>query len=739
MISIRRSIALLAGTLLASHSFCAETAYFRHALFDNSPEPGYYWDSAAQAAAPSTLEAPHGRLPVDAAHFLSPPNSLRMAWRSRPGGTWEAEIDRVFFPNRNPTMRGDTLSFWVYAPQTIKAGDLPAVILSDARNTLPAPSYPDSFTQAVPLGRYSGAIPAGKWVEVRMPLSTLKTGSIYPFSRRFLQSVIFRQDAADGARHVLLVDQMRIADARAPGHNDAGRPSTPADLSAQGYDRHVLLRWRASKSGELAHYVIYRSLDGGPYEPVGIQVPGTELYSDFLGRSGVRARYQVTAADWSNRQSPASNTATAATRQFSDDELLTMVQEAAFRYTWDNSDPSSGLARENWPGDDRLVAAGASGFGIEALVVGVSRHFITRAQGLARMQRIVAFLERAPRYHGAWSHYMYGATAQTLPVFGMVDDGGDLVETAFLMQGLLTARQYFDGSTSAERALRRRITALWRGVDWNWYRERPDGPYLYWHWSPEWGFLIHHPIDGFNEAMAVYLLAIASPTHPVPASLYYSGWASRDARAVTDRRSWSGTTDGDRYSNGHSYFGIKLDVGVGTGGPLFFTHYSFLGFDPHFLHDRYTASYFVNNRNMVRINRAYCIANPLHHAGYGADAWGLTASSAPAGFSASAADAAHDDGTIALTGALSSFPYTPRASMAALKHYYRDLGAELWGIYGPRDAYNPGEHWVSSSYVGLDQAPIVVMIENYRSGLPWKLFMSNPAIARMQKRLDALH
>ncbi len=739
MMFARRSLAIAGAALVACGAAHAGSAYFRHAIFDNSPEPGYYWDSDAEARAPSALEAPHSRLPVESRRFLSPPNSLKIAWSSRPGGTWRAEIDLVYFPNRIPTMHGDTLSFWVYSPRAIDAADLPDLIASDARSTLPAPPSPDGFTQAVPLGRFSGAIPARKWVAVRVPLGMLKSGSIYPFEPRFLQSVIFRQGRADGAHHVLLVDQIRIATARARRRVDAGPPPAPEDLTARGYDRHVLLRWRAVESGDLAHYVIHRSIDGGPYEPIGIQLPGTLLYSDFLGRSGVHARYEVTAADWRNRESPASNVATATTRQFSDDELLTMVQEAAFRYSWDGADPDSGLARENWPGDDRLVPAGAGGFGIEALVVGVSRHFISRAQGLARMQRIVGFLERAPRYHGAWSHYMNGPTARSLPVFGMVDDGGDLVETAFLIQGLLTARQYFDGPSPAERTLRRRITALWRGVDWNWYRERSDSPYLYWHWSPDWGFLIHHPIDGFNEAMAVYLLAIASPTHPVPASLYYSGWASQDAKAVTDRRNWSGTTDGDLYANGHAYFGIKLDVGVGTGGPLFFTQYSFLGFDPHFLHDRYTSSYFVNNRNIVRINRAYCIANPLHHAGYGADAWGLSASSAPAGFSASSADAAHDDGTIALTGALASFPYTPRASMAALKHYYRDLGAELWGIYGPRDAYNPGENWVSSSYFGLDQAPIVVMIENYRSGLPWRLFMSNPAIARMQKALDALH
>ena len=306
------------------------------------------------------------------------------------------------------------------------------------------------------------------------------------------------------------------------------------------------------------------------------------------------------------------------------------------------------------------------------------------------------------------------------------------------MQGLLTARQYFKGPSVAEGDLYRRITRLWETVEWDWYRENAQSDFLYWLWSPQWGFQIHHPLIGFNEVMVVYLLAIASPTHGVPAQMYYSGWASQNQRALEYRQGWSRITDGNHYANGNTYFGIKLDVGVGRGGPLFFTHYSFLAFDPHRLHDRYTASYFDNNRNIALINRAYCIANPKHYAGYDADAWGLTASDGPADYGAAAPDSADDLGTIALTGALASFPYTPDASMAALRHYYRDLGAELWDIYGPRDAYDLSVDWVSPIYMGLNQAPIVAMVENYRTGLLWNNFMANPEIAVMLQKLDAV-
>jgi len=325
-----------------------------------------------------------------------------------------------------------------------------------------------------------------------------------------------------------------------------------------------------------------------------------------------------------------------------------------------------------------------------------------------------------------------------LPVFGMFDNGGDLVETSFLMEGLLSARQYFRGDSEAERDLYRRITQLWETVEWDWYRGSEPGNFIYWHWSPEWGWIIHHPLIGFNEVMITYLLSMASPTHSIPADMYYSGWAGQSQRAIDYRQGWSGNTNGNHYGNGHTYYGIKLDVGVGSGGPLFFTHYSFFGFDPHSLHDRFTSSYFENNRNIALINRAYCIADPKKFSGYGADAWGLTASDGPDGYVAHAPDEANDRGTLTPTGALASFPYTPDASMAALKHYYRDLGAQLWDIYGPRDAYNPDQNWISPISMGLNQAPIAVMIENSRTGLVWKNFMANPEIGEMLQRLDAV-
>lgn len=728
---------LFALTVLLATTAGAQTEYYRHSFFDNSLERDVYYYSFAQATAPSSLEGTNSRLPVDSVHFLSPPNALRIHWQSQAGGGWDAEIHLDNFRNRSPGLSGRTLDFWVFSPKAIAAADLPNVMLSQAREGLQVATFPGSFTAPEPLGHFVGDLPADKWVHVRVPMQSLHTASVYAFIPEQLQSVIFLQGRADGAEHTLFVDQVHV------GEEQTSRTvplATPVHVTATGYERHVVVEWGAPAKGAepAAHYVVYRSQDGRAYQAVGIQVPGVHRFVDWRGRSGLTASYRVATADWSNRTSSPSAAASASTHAMNDDELLTMLQEAAFHYYWEGADSSSGMTHENMPGDDRIVATGASGFGIMALLAGANRGFITRAQALERLAKIVSFLERADRYHGAWSHYMNGATGHTMAVFGMLDNGGDLVETAFLMQGLLTARQYFNGASAAERSLYTRITRLWEAVEWDWYRDATQQTdFIYWHWSPTWGFQIHHPLIGFNEVQIVYLLAIASPTHGVPASAYYSGWASQAPMAQSYREGWSGTTDGNHYANGKSYFGIRLDVGVGTGGPLFFAHYSYIGMDPHQLRDKYTSSYFENFRNMALINHAYCIANPKHQVGYGADAWGLTASDGPSEYVPSAPDEAHDVGTLAPTGALASFPYTPEESMAAFKHYYRELGAELWDIYGPRDAFNPGANWVSPIYMGLNQAPIVAMVENYRTGLLWRTFMSNPEMSVMLRKLDA--
>ncbi|MGV3530430.1 MAG: glucoamylase family protein [Flavisolibacter sp.] len=390
----------------------------------------------------------------------------------------------------------------------------------------------------------------------------------------------------------------------------------------------------------------------------------------------------------------------------SDDELLTLVQKQTFKYFWDFGHPTSGLARErNSSGD--VVTTGGSGFGVMAMIVGVERAFITRAEGLQRLQLIVDFLKnKADKFHGAFPHWLNGVTGKTV-AFSPNDNGADLVETSFLMQGLLTARQYFNGSSAEETQLRTEINELWQNVEWDWFRKGSENV-LYWHWSPTVGWAMNMKIKGWNEALITYVLAASSPTHTIPKVVYDEGWASNGGM-----------------KNGNSYYGIQLPLGLPLGGPLFFEHYSFLGINPNGLTDQY-ADYEKQTKNHTLINYQYCKANPKNYYGYSDQSWGLTASDIPNGYTASSPT--NDVGVIAPTAALSSFPYTPTESMKALKFFYYKLGDKLWGNYGFYDAYSLSVPWFASSYLAIDQGPIIVMIENYRSGLLWNLFMSCPEV-----------
>lgn len=388
----------------------------------------------------------------------------------------------------------------------------------------------------------------------------------------------------------------------------------------------------------------------------------------------------------------------------SDDELLTLVQRRTFDYFWKYGHPVSGLARERL-GSGETVTTGGSGFGLMALLTGIERGFITRAQGYARLDTIVSFLSLSStdKYHGVFPHWMNGTSGKT-QAFSTNDNGADLVETAFLFQGLLTVQAYFKNGNTSEKALCQKIQTLWENVEWTWFQQNGQEK-LYWHWSLTKGWAMNMPVSGWNEGLIIYVLAASSPTHPITKTVYTNGWAANG-----------------NIRNGNSYYGITLPLGEAKGGPLFFTHYSFLGLDPRNLSDTY-ANYFTQNQAHARINHAYCVANPQGNYGYSARCWGLTASDIPNGYTASFPN--HDVGVIAPTAALSSFPYTPVESMAALRYFYYTLGDKIWGTYGFKDAFSLSKDWYADSYLAIDQGPIVVMIENYRTGLLWNLFMSN--------------
>ncbi len=410
-----------------------------------------------------------------------------------------------------------------------------------------------------------------------------------------------------------------------------------------------------------------------------------------------------------------------------DDKIFDSVQQRTFQYFWDGAEPNSGLARERfhtdniYPQNDKsTVTSGGSGFGVMALLVAMERGFITREQGKERFEKIIHFLETADRFHGAWPHWWDGETGKVKP-FSKNDDGGDLVETSFMLQGLLCVRQYFQNGNAKEKELAARIDKLWGEVEFDWYRNGQN--VLFWHWSPVNEWKMNFAVHGYNECLIMYVLAASSPTHSVPSAVYHEGWAE----------------NGKINKNPPSYAGYTLQMNhqgdAVNGGPLFWAHYSYLGLDPRGLKDKY-ANYWEENKTQTLINYQWCVNNPENYKGYGTNSWGLTSSYSMKGYAGHAPSQKRDLGVISPTAALSSFPYSPAESMTAMKHWYNDMKDKLWGRYGFYDAFSETANWYTPRYLAIDQGPIVVMMENYRSGLLWNLFMSCPEIKTGLRKLN---
>ena len=514
---------------------------------------------------------------------------------------------------------------------------------------------------------------------------------------------------------------------------DTTPPATPKNVKSIDYELHIDVTWQPNTESDLAGYKIYK-WDGTTFQFLANVKKYKSFFSEWIGATSISNKYKVAAYDLSGNVSQMSPEVTTFTHTMSDSEFLDMTQRAAFRYFWDWGDPTSGIARERHEPNESDVTntIGGGGFGVMAIIVGIERGFITRDEGVARIKKIVNFLANTiDKFHGAFPHWFNGTTGKVIP-FGQGQDGADIVETSFMFEGLLTARQYFNGSTQDEAYIRNTITLLWMGVDWNFFRDGSTG--LYWNWSPTYGFNIPNGgtflFHGWNETMITYFLAVASPTHPIAPNYYRSGWG----------------LDGGIHYSGQPKYGYQLQVGTNYGGPLFWTHYSYMGFDPRGKRDLY-ANYFLNNHDQSMINRAYCIDNPGKYAGYNANSWGLTASySIPGVYYQAHQPGSEDNGTISPTAALSAMPYflyeKENYSLDAIKYFYRTFGQNLWGDFGFKDAFNltysdaiknsngviigykPGEVFINS-YLAIDEGPIVCMIENYRSQLLWKLFMAD--------------
>jgi len=666
-------------------------------LFQDSPRPDRWESSWGYAASGSQLELVSvSHFPVDTGRAFIGSNALRLHWTSAAGGDWMlTAATNGWIPFDTSPL--DTIYFALWSDQAIPAADLPDFLLEDANNTR---------TPRHPLSDWVGGVPAAAWVRVGVPLDVFRASPGSADLTR-MNKVFFAQGLsnAPGSSYTMLVDEIRFAPAGLPV------PGTPL-VWAGAFERHAEVRWDPEAEPD-AETMRIEHLIGGSWEALGDAHGADGASVDWLDAPGATRTYRAIALGWDFTASPPSASVDATTHGMSDDEWMDMAEEAAFRYFFQGAHPAWGLARDRYSGGD-LISTGGTGLGLMALVAGAERGYAPRARLAARVRRILEFYATtATTYHGAFSHYLNGSTGASIAADADGLMRGDIVETSYLVMGALTARQYFDGSEADEVAIRSFATQIWEGVDWNAYRQTPDA--IYWLWGPAAGWSLSFPVAGWNECLIVYLLGIASPTHPVPASCYHQGWSRYGAMV-----------------NGNTYFGYVLPLGASFGGPLFFAHYSFMGFDPRGRRDVY-ANYFLQNRNHTLINRAYCAANPNQRAGFSADIWGLTACDGPSSYVVNFPY--NEEGTIAPTASLSSMPWTPQESLDALRAMYRLYGRGLYGPFGFRDSFNPGAQWYDPDYIAIDQAPIAAMIENARSRLLWNLFMSNPEV---QPALDAI-
>jgi len=705
-----RFILLLAALLQIN----VQPEYY-HVFFENSLIPDSWYYSSVKAYGGSQVNNLNGRLPVTDEEYLTGPNALLLQTTDATEGEWEVSLTFPDWRGKDRLNESKMLSLYVKAGENAAMDDFPYIALGESDWIDPKGWFgkgPDGFAFLnITLDRFAEK---GLKYDATADIKTIR----------------FKQKENDGKNRTFFIDQVELVDTEFKAGD-----KTRLNASLKSYERHVDVFWNSAEVGEARYVALYRSEDGGRhFKQVAIQNPKMGVITDYHGMPGKKLQYKLARLnDAYVVAGEASKVMKAKGKTMTDEELLLMLQEASIRYNWQGAEPISGMALENKPGRRHMVATGASGWRILAIIAGVEEGLIPRKDAAERLEKIVTFLEKAETFHGAYPHFIDATTGKVEPFFGHRDNGADLVETSFLFTGLLTARNYFTQGTEKER-IADRITKLWERIEWDWFRRYPDSPYLYWHWSPDQEWVINHKLIGWNESMITYLLAIASPTHGVPAEMYYTGWASQSDYAKEYRSGWGETHDGENYTNGNTYYGIPLEVGVNCGGPLFFTHFGFMALDPHGLKDKYCFDYYENLKNITRINYLYCLDNPNKRVGYAPDCWGLNVCENPWGsYGAYEAMPHHEDGTMSPSGALGAFPYMPEEAMTALRNYYRNYGKWLWGEFGFYDSFHLGENWTSNIWMGLNQGTIPVMIENYRSGAIWKYFGMDKDVKRMRE------
>lgn len=713
---MNRTITLcLMLSLVAMGSVFADT--YPEVLFENSTLEGNYAYSRVEYEGPSWVENVGGRLPVSDSIFFTPGNALSLTYTAVTGGNWRVAISYPEAARYYAAEESDRLTFKLFAESDMATASLPKISVIQE----------DTMSIPIDFAAHAPEFQSNTWVNVSIPLTAirdLRPGVV-------IQGLQFSQGGADQRKHRLYIDQIEFLPADPP----QVKLSSQAVLSsAKAYDQHVDLTWQLPLTPSIRYVKIYRSEDNENFAPVAIRPIFAQKCTDFVPESDKTYYYKIAWVDYNYQESPFSNVLEAETKTATDEELLDFIEAAHVNYFIERTEVNSGMHAVQFGVDHATVSVKETGLSLLAQIVGTERGVVSRPATRSRLVRILDFLDEVDRYQGAFPAFIDGRSKEGVFDVDSVPEA-DLEATTFLMQGLLVAQAYFQADSGETDSLTERINALWETIEWNKFTIEGQETILLDKWSPVIGFRHAKPLGGFNAGLISYMLALASPEYAVVPEAYDEGLGVARELADTpysmelaNNPSFAVKTQEDEVSSPIKYneypyqrdttvYGLPITVGsVDTS--LLIAYKPFLALDPRDKQDAF-ADYYTNHVNLIQAYQRR--DNELGNGSGSLDIWGLQQEG-------DSDTATFDAAAVSPAIAIASYAYVPDEAIKSIRMFYRTFGNVLFTEYGFRKWINFSAHAVADEYDALNQAAIVVMLENGRTGLIWDLFSNHPVI-----------
>ncbi|MFU1858685.1 glucoamylase family protein [Sphingobacterium sp. NGMCC 1.201703] len=707
----------------------AKSESYPEVLFDNSIINGSYARSMAHYNGESWIQNVNHSLPVSDSLFFTPGNSLSLRYVSSPNGTWEAGIlcDKQKF--QYMIAKDDHLTFKLFVQSNTEKGQLPKVALqqNDVRST------------ALDIAHYIEDFAYDTWLNVSIPVSKFEGITI----GKAVSSLLLEQNGTSTTTHQLFIDQIEFL----PKNYPKVKLSSAAILSKIGsVDKQVELVWQLPLTPSIRYVKIYRSEDKLNFQPIAILPVYVQKCLDRVNEYNKHYYYKIAWVDFNYVESPFSEVKEIQTKKGTDAEMLSFIRNAHVNYFIDNYDVNSGMYLPDRGNRQAIVSTNETGYAILGLLVAAENQLISRQALLSRMTRMVKFLGAAQNHQGIFTAFYDGRLG--VPYYRDSVPTYDVRGTSHLMESLLIAREYFDKDDPQEQSLRKSITSLWERINWSYFTDRNNADILWNKWSPIDSTARSRPLGGFNESLSTYLLAMSSPTHPLAASAYMNGFATKHAdvmdfgdelsplateiktklndsiaRSISNNpligSGWD--TPASIYSDDKVIFAKNIAGGNLTES-LMSVYRPFLIMDP-----RGKVDNFVDYKKYLS---DYILAykrrdNELNIGTRFTDIWGVE----------------HIDNfgqgyLVNPAISIASYPFEREVGLKALRKFYEEYADVLFTQYGFRAWIDLKNNDVSENYRARNQATIAVMLENANSGMIWKLYERIPEI---KKTLDSVY